>query len=100
MRPIAALLGTDINITTSCRCMRIVQYSPEQLVSRFGADATLDDVEGRLRCKACGQRPKLICRWSWGNVMGLGRGVKLPDLPEWTGLTPDMARAAALRSGQ
>ena len=100
MRPIAALLGTHINILTKCRCMRIVQFSPEQLAARFGRDATLEDAEGRLRCKDCGQRPALVCRWSWTNVMGLGRGVKLPEVPDWTGLTPEMARAEALKSGQ
>lgn len=26
--------------------------------------------------------------------LGLGRGVMLPDLPEWAGLTPEMARKA------
>lgn len=100
MRRIAALLGTGIDITTRCRCMRIVQYSPEQLAARFGRDATLEDAESRLRCKDCGQRPVLKCRWSWTNVMGLHRGVKLPEVPEWTGLTQEMARAEALRSGQ
>lgn len=100
MRPIAALLGTHINILTHCRCMRIVQFSPEQLSARFGADATLEDAERRLRCKDCRQRPTLECRWSWTNVMGLDRGVKLPEVPDWTGLTPEMARAEALKSGQ
>ncbi len=100
MRPIAALLGTEIAILTRCGCKRVVQFSPERLAARFGPAATLDDAERRLRCRDCGQRPALVCKWSWTNIMGLGRGVKLPEVPEWTGLTPEMARAEALRSGQ
>jgi hypothetical protein len=100
MRPIADLLGTDISITTRCGCLRVVQFSAELLVQRFGAAATVESIEARLRCRDCRQRPTLVFSWSWTNIFGLTRGVPLPQVPEWTELTEETARAALLRTGQ
>lgn len=100
MRPIADLLGTEISITTRCACLKVVQFSAENLVARFGAAATVEGIEARLRCQDCRQRPTLVFEWGWSHVFGLSRNTPLPEVPEWTGLTAEMAQAEARRSGQ
>lgn len=85
-RYIAHLIGHPARIVLSCGCTRVLSVSPEWLLGLLGADATIEDGERRLRCKACGQRTALRPEGEYGVTGGRDRRVNPPAMPGWVNL--------------
>lgn len=82
-RPLHDLVGHHLEIYTHCACKKVVMFTPEWLVRRLGAAATLRLATARLKCEDCHERPTLTVQRSYGTSEGRDRRRDPPALPEW-----------------
>lgn len=80
---IAELVGHCIELRIECACTKVVTAPPEYALNRIGPDATIEDAERRMKCRACGQRPTIWLKLEWGVSGGRDRRVDAAPLPEW-----------------
>jgi hypothetical protein len=82
-QPVSDLLGHQLEISTTCACTKVTVFSPEYLIERLGAGVTLRIAESRLKCRACGKRPKLHVALGWAVSEGRDMRRDPAPLPEW-----------------
>jgi hypothetical protein len=82
-QPISGLIGHGIEISTRCRCARVVVFTPQVMMNKLGPGVTLRIAGARLRCKVCRERPSLLVQQDWSTGEGRDRRVNPPELPGW-----------------
>lgn len=77
------LLDYPVSLGVACGCTRVLTARPGWITGKLGPDATAADAERRMRCKACGERPRLRISPDWGARLSWETRGAPPPCPEW-----------------